>query len=600
MATLTTNLFHGTGATDHRLEVVEGSWPTDLDGAVIVVGPDKREPGGHWFGAPGLLCRIECTPDAYGRIAVRQRHVRTPLLALRERVPWLFARVAFAEVSPFGLTNLANTNVEPIEDRLFVGYDAGRPVEVDPETLGFLTPVGSNREWFQALPGLYEPMVAVAAHPAAAPDEPALYFVNYTPVPSPDGRPQVHLARWPLDGPIERWELEGVEPFDTIHDVKATRDHIVFADLPFATGPEAVGLGARTAPNADVTHLTIVAKADLRATPRGRTVRARSITLPMPTGHLSVDHDEVDGVLTAYLEHIPLADLMVMLEGGGEAHGAAGPIAPDYEGLVSLAVQPGAVGRYRIDTTTGEVLDAEVAWDDRFWGQLIATRDRTTPDARRASRQLWFAGLGFDPELVPEQWWRLYGEAGLRSLVPPAELPGEAIPAALARFDLEAMELAEIWTYADGAFPSPPQFVPRSGSTSGPDDGYVVVLVHQDGDKEIQVFDALAIERGPIARATVAGFNPPLLLHSCWMPPRSTGRRSDYRVSIAADVWGAVRDLPRHLVALARTGRTMKAQMAAPRDEVRSGRGSSRSSGPAPTLPAARTTRETPTVDETT
>lgn len=39
MATLTTNLFHGTGETDHRLQVVAGTWPNDIDGAVVTVGP---------------------------------------------------------------------------------------------------------------------------------------------------------------------------------------------------------------------------------------------------------------------------------------------------------------------------------------------------------------------------------------------------------------------------------------------------------------------------------------------------------------------------------------------------------------------------------
>ncbi|MEO6627965.1 MAG: carotenoid oxygenase family protein, partial [Aquihabitans sp.] len=214
MATLTENLFRGSGDADHRLSVIEGAWPTDMDGSVFIIGPDKRQAKGHWFDAPGLLCRIDARPDSYGHIVVRQRRVRTRLLRIRELAPWLFAKVAFAELSPFGVTNLANTNVEAIEGRLFVGYDAGRPIEIDPETMAVITPVGSNREWFQAIPGLLEPMIAVAAHPAAAPDEGALYFVNYTPVPGPDG-PTAFLARWALDGPVRRWPLTGVAPFDS-------------------------------------------------------------------------------------------------------------------------------------------------------------------------------------------------------------------------------------------------------------------------------------------------------------------------------------------------------------------------------------------------
>ena len=48
-------------------------------------------------------------------------------------------------------------------------------------------------------------------------------------------------------------------------------------------------------------------------------------------------------------------------------------------------MQPGAIGRYRIDARTGEVLDRDVAWDDRFWGAVLATRDDSTPDARAHS-----------------------------------------------------------------------------------------------------------------------------------------------------------------------------------------------------------------------
>lgn len=559
MATLTANLFRGTGETDHRLEVIEGEWPSDVDGSMFIVGPDNRAPARHWFAASGLLCRINCRPDSKGRIEVRQRLIRTPLIRIREKAPWLFARVAFAELSPFGVTNQANTNVEAIDGRLFIGYDAGRPIEVDAQTMQYVTPVGSNGEWFQAMPGVYEPMVSVAAHPAAAHDEQALYFANYTPVPSPKGEAQVSLARWPLEGPLQRWPLSGVEQFDTIHDVKVTSDHVVFSDLPFAVEPEAMGFGERTVPNSDVTRLTIVAKADLKATTPGRPVGATTVTVPMPTGHLSVDHDEVDGVITVYLEHIPLADLMIALKPGAPTHFEGGPVPEDYSGLVATNVQPGAVGRYRIRAATGEVVESTVATDDRFWGPLIAARDTSSLETRRTGRQLWFAGMGFDPDLVPEEWWRLYGDAELNSLVKPSDLPTEPVPAALARFNLEVMQVVEVWQFPDGSFASPPVFVPKRtlrGEPAPADDGYLMVLVHRDGDKEIQIFDSLALANGPVARASAPGFNPPLLLHGCWT--YRTDRRSSYKVSTLSDVIGAVKDMPRHMVSMVRTGWAMR------------------------------------------
>jgi hypothetical protein len=93
--------------------------------------------------------------------------------------------------------------------------------------------------------------------------------------------------------------------------------------------------------------------------------------------------------------------------------------------------------------------------------------------------------------------------------------------------------------------------VPRVGSDE-PDDGYVLVPVHRDGDKELQLFDAQHLERGPVARATAPGFHPGLLLHSTWMPDRRGPRPSTYRVPVRRDVAGAVKGLPGVLARLAR------------------------------------------------
>lgn len=560
--TLTGNLFRSTGPKDHRLRVVDGTWPTDVAGAVYIVGPDKRSPGGHWFAERGQVMRVQCRPDRQGAIGVTTRLVRTPVLRVRDRLPWLFRTVAFASVSPLGATNLANTNVEAMSGRLFLGYDAGRQVEIDPDTLEYLTPVGSNGEWMQAMPGPVEPMVAVAAHPAADVDEGVMYFANYSPIPGPEGAPSAHVARWDLAGRVDRWPLHGLPHFDTIHDIKSTSGHLVFCDLPFAVGPETFRGLPRTSPNSDITRICVVAKADLRSTPPGSPVPVSTFEVPMPTGHLSVDAREVDGRLTVYLEHIPLSDLMIMLRAGETTHN--GTVVPaDYEGLIALAVQPGVVGRYVLDLATGEVVDSQVAWDDRFWGPVLATRDRSSVAARQVSRQLWFAGLGYDPDLIPAEWWRLYADAGLNCVVPPAELPTAPIPGALARFDLDSMKVVELFTFDDGAFASPPQFVPRVDATE-PDDGYVFVMVHRDGDKELWMFDSAAIERGPIARATVDGFCPPLLLHSTWLgderPPRPA-----YRIPLRRDVWEACKEMPRHLLSLFRTGRAMAESSRSPR-----------------------------------
>lgn len=319
MATLTGNLFRGQGERDHALEVVDGHWPTDVDGSVFVVGPDVREPGGHWLAGHGLLQKIRLAPDRRGRILVQHRRIQTPVARLRRRLGSRFAGVQFMELSPFGVSNLANTNVQGIDGRLFVGYDAGRPVEVDPETLAYLTPVGANDEWLQAAPGLLEPLCAVAAHPAPDFDEHALYFVNYSQVALPGAPKETWLARWQLDGPVRRWRVAGMSPFDSIHDIKATEHHLVFSDLPFVVEPGTFRGQPWTIRNQSHTTLWIVAKEDLRSTPPGGTVRAREVQLPLPTGHLYVDHHEADGTLRVVLQQVPLSDLTLTVQTGEHA-----------------------------------------------------------------------------------------------------------------------------------------------------------------------------------------------------------------------------------------------------------------------------------------
>ncbi len=396
MATLTTNLFHGTGEGTWDLEVIDGHWPTDAVGEVFIIGPDKQRPGGHWFSEFGLLHRFSMEPDVSGRISATARRVDTPVAKLARRFPKLFKTVEFAQFSPFGVSNMANTNVQTIDGRLFVGYDAGRPIEVDPVTLEVLTPVGSNSEWAQMAPGLIEPMCPVAAHPAPSWEERAVYFINYFPMP---GAP-TYVARWGLSGPVERWPLVGMSPFDSIHDIKATRNHLVFCDLPFKIEPDVIrGKGPRTIPNQDVTQFWIVAKEDLRRTPPGDPVRVTEVQIPIPSGHLIVDVDDDDGILRVHTEHIPLGDLMITFKEGDVTHSGA-QVGADHEGLIALAQQPGCMGTYEIVAATGEVRSADKVWDDRFWGGVLSTYDYSDAESRDRVTQAWYTGMGYDPDLV--------------------------------------------------------------------------------------------------------------------------------------------------------------------------------------------------------
>ena len=138
------------------------------------------------------------------------------------------------------------------------------------------------------------------------------------------------------------------------------------------------------------------------------------------------------------------------------------------------------------------------------------------------------------------------------------------MPGTLARFDLENLKVAEVFEYTNGSFPSPPTFVPRVGSTEA-NDGYVVVIVHQDGPKEIQIFDAANVGVGPVARATSADFNPNLMLHSWWMDPATAPKKVNYKVSVWADLRGALAGLPGVIASYFKMGRAMAGELKASR-----------------------------------
>jgi hypothetical protein len=85
-----------------------------------------------------------------------------------------------------GLRNELNTAFlamkfrEDSNERLLVTYDAGRPYEIDTETLEVVTPVGANKEW-RAETSLNLPFSPIlsTAHPSFDAHKNEMFTVNY-------------------------------------------------------------------------------------------------------------------------------------------------------------------------------------------------------------------------------------------------------------------------------------------------------------------------------------------------------------------------------------------------------------------------------------
>ncbi|MGL5875761.1 MAG: carotenoid oxygenase family protein, partial [Xenococcaceae cyanobacterium] len=95
--------------------------------------------------------------------------------------------ISRASFNKLGARNQLNTafvsfrGVKDLCDRLLVTWDAGRPYEIDPETLATLTPVGKNQDWQPLF--LEQPLtpfipILTSAHPCFDPDTNQLFTVN--------------------------------------------------------------------------------------------------------------------------------------------------------------------------------------------------------------------------------------------------------------------------------------------------------------------------------------------------------------------------------------------------------------------------------------
>jgi hypothetical protein len=174
------------------------------------------------------------------------------------------------------------------------------------------------------------------------------------------------------------------------------------------------------------------------------------------------------------------------------------------------------LGRYRIDVARGEVLEQAVAFiRDGVWSATLATGNEELDSSRDRPKNLFWSGAGLDPRMLSQRYVERYRDHPAL-VVPFAELLEMQAPPALQRFDLSEMRVADVAFFAKGSLPQPPTFVPRKNPQHDLD-GYVLVLVHRDGDKTLELFDATRLAQGPIAVASGRSFCPPLLLHSCFM-----------------------------------------------------------------------------------
>lgn len=519
-----------------NLQVIEGRWPTDITGYAFVVGPSPT-PGIPFFHAPGMVHRLNLSPNPDGTLTWQGNYVLSEGLQVMGQLP-PEARRNMGLMMLVGLIgNAANTALVPIQDgRLLATFDVGRPVEVDPLGLNYLTSVGYAREWKAFLPGAVQPAIRTPAHPFYDPFEKQLYTVNYTSAPRHGtsltyNELDMWLARWDGEGAIERWHVSGPEFSQYVHETVATKNFVLWLDAAvYPTEPgERYGLPRTHAQN-PYTDIAIVRKSELK--PGVADVRAITVRIPLEAGHLIADYDDDGKYLTVYLPHANSTELPTVVQSGDTNFFTNAAVDPGAVGMYTMAdVAP--FGKYRINVETGQVEKSELVLEpDDLWGLSLQARD-LRPAALGTNRDIFMTYLGHDPATITRKMVELYANHPYR-IVPVDRLPNEIKPSYLTHVDVSTMETVDRYAFPVGLVNSSPTFLPSYNN--GP--GYILTHVWSETSTQVWLFEAGKLAAGPVAKLAHSGFRLPFTVHTTWLEhlkPRSSAYRVDFAEDIGED-----------------------------------------------------------------
>jgi carotenoid cleavage dioxygenase-like enzyme len=514
---------------DVELTVTAGRWPDGLAGHAFFIGPAQPTAIDYMLAGPGMLTRIDLATRRW-----RTTRVVTPDLAILAGLTRELGPTETARLMAGARPNLTNVAPHFFGDRLLLTGFAQRPVEFDPVTLEYVSNVGGVGEYPEVAAHPVFPGVRTAAHPVEDLDEGCMWWCNSHLRPrgssTTDMEGPLWVVRWDGHGDVETWYVPGAHLVQSVHEVTVTEDYVIFTEIGFQPEPGSVAGRNRTKPHLPFTDIYFVAKRDLTRERLGRAVPVTHARVPYESFHHFADYRQDGADVTMYVAHSNGWDLNYALRDTDRVWSTGEPIAKGLYGFTSAPVDASPVGRYVIDGSTGEVKDSQLFCDpSRHWATLLYGRDMR-PAGLESGRHLWQAYWGCDPDMQVTGVVDLHRQHPYR-IVPVDQLPVREIPSSLVCLDLETMTEQAAWSFPAGTAGESPVFVPDPAGG----DGWVVLVVHYPERTELQVFDALAIGKGPVAVAAAPGLKLPVQFHSGYTPHLATPS-SGYRRSYADDL----------------------------------------------------------------
>jgi carotenoid cleavage dioxygenase-like enzyme len=537
------------------LTVLDGELPADLAGHVLFQSLSLLDTDAG-FSGDSLVWRLDLdgpVPRATSRLL---RTADYELGRAFADTPLRFESRGMMRLGPLGIQNQTNTALVALDgNRLLATIDGGRPWELDPATLRPVGPVGRLDDYrpmaesptFNRFLG---PMTITTAHPPYDAETGEFYTVSLSIVPLP-GMMYCEVLCWDGVGDLRRvpvFTQDGRPLFisQSAHQLALSRDHLVIVDtgstiefgklLHHPHSPEA---GEFRPPWPD-TAVYVIDRDELRTT-TGAATAARAV-IPREVGHLMVDYDSPPGRVVLHVPHTSAMDFAEWIQPYDRHPATREPVRAELvDSPTPVSYDLGVIARYEIDAATGRVLERTALADDWTWGTggLTARNPLRSLDT---VGEVYHANSGFPTDLAIERAWTGFVDHPHR-LVPVEEMPWSGVPSSLVRVDHDAERIVDGYFYPGDRFGWTPTFVPRGGTDSAADGGYVLTVVYGDhagehtAGTEFWVFDAADLSRGPIARLGRADLEVPLTLHSVWLDS-TRSHRPDPRVDVAAELLG--------------------------------------------------------------
>ena len=410
----------------------------------------------------------------------------------------------------------------------------------------------------------------------------------------------VYLLKWNGED-VKTWRVidrdtgKGIVIKQCMHQNNISEDYIILSDsaLKFAADimitnpfPHNYELDRKlremtTHPQIPSTPLYVIKRSDLD--PNSKTVKAFQVVIDLETVHFSPNYKNPDGIITLHTAH-------------NAASCAAEWIRPydqlvtederaPFENTIGLMccgeMDIGRIGKYTIDANAGKLVGEELIYltgeeeqDNPFvgfnfedfpgdikahtWAVALHTYRDIISDTTVVDQinQIYWQCYGTDPRYLTEFIENLYIDYPHRIIDVDVlkEMNERKIPYCLLRQDTNTMTVKDYYLFKFNENLRSIQFMPRDRrgqDTTGIDlemDGYILCTMvngpedfaNDNYSREIWLFDAADLKKGPVCKLTAEEMNFAFTIHSTWMES-CVSQDTSYQVDIKKDLEYAIR-----------------------------------------------------------